>query len=458
MMDMEKAIEEHLILACFTKNLIGAYCLDVTEDREILMRDQDEERGEERAVSTALRAEAEAFFPPIREQSRETQDLLFRFLSSIPSSKERAECLKIFSNKGLREAYELGTIHIVEEIQCLIDGHLAWAVKQAELFVSPDTGHLMAFLYTRNIDKQKKNERIMNAILSRSSDYVGLINVKRLTVRFQYLSESISKGAPHWVGREEIDFERDMFQSLEGFLLPEELEEVMQKTSLAFILSELQDKTVYTVTFLMHFIDGVERRKQVQCYWIDEFHEEILIIQTDITAAYEKELSNEKIRREAVTDPLTGLLNRRGLRTELDRMQKAADAAEKPFFLVMGDIDYFKRINDSYGHNAGDLVLQILAGLMREFVKDWGIVSRSGGEEFLFAIWESSQDTVRERLEDFRRKVREQVIMSGDQEIRVTMTFGLSRYDASTTLHDAVHDADMRLYYGKAHGRDQVVG
>ena len=455
-MNQELFWDEHMILKSFTDGLLSSGCINLTEDRMIPLAGTVDFGGLE-MVDDETRNWSFLKVPSLKKQNPDTRDLILAKAGRILNEEKRVEFLRQFSVRGLLNAYDSGKIHLSLEAQCRVRDWCCWVMIQAELFRNPESGDLIAYLYSRDINKQKKNEQIMNVILDRSADYVAIINIRTKKVVFQYLSDEILKAAPHWKYKSEIDFEKDMYQALSAFLQEDEARLVQSRTSLACILKELEEKPVYTATFVMHLPDSM-LRKQVQYYWIDEFREEILAVQTDITVAYEKERQNERIRREAVTDPLTGLPNRRGLRSELDQIEARCKKTGSPLTVAMGDIDFFKKINDSYGHEAGDAALVRVAGMMLAFMDGRGIVSRTGGEEFFFAFPGIHLAEAKALLEGFREKISRELIPFDSSEIRITMTFGAAAFDQKGTLHDAVQAADMKLYYGKEHGRNQVQG
>ena len=167
---------------------------------------------------------------------------------------------------------------------------------------------------------------------------------------------------------------------------------------------------------------------------------------------------NKKLHKQASVDPLTGLMNRRGTNEYLEKVLTDYEKGKiVNLCLAIGDIDFFKRVNDTYGHECGDLVLQNIAALFKENVGEWGLVSRWGGEEFLFIFENVNGDDALMILEDLRRKIKKMEIQYKDETIRVTMTFGLSDFDFRKDVEHSINDVDEKLYQGKNMGRDQIV-
>lgn len=165
---------------------------------------------------------------------------------------------------------------------------------------------------------------------------------------------------------------------------------------------------------------------------------------------------NKKIKELAYTDSLTKLLNRRAMMEKMTAF--IAESKEEPCFCIaIADIDLFKRVNDTYGHDAGDEVLRRVAAELSGFMKGKGYVSRWGGEEFLFLFKNGNGDEVFTELERLRREIAKMGVVYNDHQIVVHMTFGLQEYDSRKPLDATISKADEKLYSGKLNGRNQVV-
>lgn len=175
--------------------------------------------------------------------------------------------------------------------------------------------------------------------------------------------------------------------------------------------------------------------------------------------AVENAQLHARVDQEARIDALTGLLNRRAFDRCLDDEQKRAQRYEKPYALMMIDIDHFKRINDSYGHPAGDAVLKALGRVLMEQCRDVDIVARYGGEEFAVILPEISGGTAKSVAERVLSAVSGTPFKLPDgREIDVTVTIGISCYpNCAVDGPAAVNTADQALYVAKEAGRNRVL-
>lgn len=158
-----------------------------------------------------------------------------------------------------------------------------------------------------------------------------------------------------------------------------------------------------------------------------------------------------KLKLYAYTDSLTELLNRRGILYRLEI------STQKSFHLLLADVDFFKRINDKYGHDVGDYALTELAKIFQESLpKKDDLVARWGGEEFLIAVCGLNELEVFEFAETLRHRVESYEFSHLDQHFHMTLSFGIAAMNNTTSLREAITLADNRLYQAKRSGRNQI--
>ena len=157
----------------------------------------------------------------------------------------------------------------------------------------------------------------------------------------------------------------------------------------------------------------------------------------------------EKTQLQAQTDGLTGLINRRTLETELRSLLRQG----RPFALALADLDHFKRLNDTHGHEEGDRSLRLFSHVMRQVLRDDDLVARWGGEEFLIALPDADAGKAVEVMDRIRTHLAR--TLSGGQ-VQFTASFGVADSAAATSLQELIRLADVGLYLSKASGRDRT--
>lgn len=161
--------------------------------------------------------------------------------------------------------------------------------------------------------------------------------------------------------------------------------------------------------------------------------------------------------QQALHDTLTLLPNRRGISQLLDQELKRHHRTQSPLTLILVDVDKFKQINDTYGHNNGDIVLQRTAQLLRQNIRRQDIVSRWGGEEFLMVVPETSEESAAILAEKVRKTLENTAFWLDDREIKVTASFGICEVNHEISLNRGLSMADKALYKAKQLGRNKVV-
>lgn len=168
------------------------------------------------------------------------------------------------------------------------------------------------------------------------------------------------------------------------------------------------------------------------------------------------ERENNKLTEIANYDPLTKLLNRRSMNIHISRAVEQATNQKSTFCLVLLDIDDFKKVNDTYGHDCGDEVLICVSEIVEHLVGDTGKVCRWGGEEILLLL-HSDMNQAKDMAERVCRSIANNAVCYQEQKIQVTVTLGVAQYDGDVSVKDMLRQADERLYWGKKHGKNQVV-
>lgn len=164
-------------------------------------------------------------------------------------------------------------------------------------------------------------------------------------------------------------------------------------------------------------------------------------------------------QREALTDKLTGVANRRNFENQLRDFTLRAMETGDPLCLIMADVDYFKKINDSWGHQLGDQVLRLIGMMLKKITPSNGLAARYGGEEFAILLPGCTIEKAIQFAESVRLLISQKKLKkrnSGETIGRITLSFGVACFIPGETLSDFVQRSDASLYFAKQSGRNQV--
>lgn len=217
---------------------------------------------------------------------------------------------------------------------------------------------------------------------------------------------------------------------------------------------------VRTAQIVKNFEVEVHHPEKGGGFWIDmttrttDFDEEIVLFTTfkDITDQKKTALL---LKEQASTDPLTELNNRRQFEIMAKQALHVAERYRQPYSMLMFDIDFFKNVNDTYGHEAGDAVLVNLAKTLKDTLRKSDIVARYGGEEFVAFLAQTPPEEGKIAAEHVREEVSLMHTYVNGKDIQVTVSVGVSDGYARS-LESLIKQADEALYYSKEHGRNQV--
>ena len=166
----------------------------------------------------------------------------------------------------------------------------------------------------------------------------------------------------------------------------------------------------------------------------------------------------ENLRYQSIRDPLTGLYNRRYLDDFLFKQIHQAERSKSSIAILMLDLDHFKKINDTYGHDAGDAVLKELGKILQNDIRLGDIAARYGGEEFIIMFYNADVEVALRRAESIRQDVTMLHIKYGAQDVGpITISIGVSTYPTDgKSPEELIEAVDKALYYVKKNGRNKV--
>lgn len=168
--------------------------------------------------------------------------------------------------------------------------------------------------------------------------------------------------------------------------------------------------------------------------------------------------SNQMLLALSITDPLTGLHNRRAMMEFLEKEFARAQRQQKPLSLVMLDLDHFKKINDNYGHQNGDAVLRAIGIELKTHLRKYDVAARFGGEEFVLILPETGLDEAVQTAERLRQNVADMRFNSELSKLQLTVSLGIATTQNGRILglDDLIREADYALYNAKREGRNRV--
>lgn len=189
------------------------------------------------------------------------------------------------------------------------------------------------------------------------------------------------------------------------------------------------------------------------------------MVQTPDVSKLKKEI--ERLRKLVYFDELTGVLNRRGFKEEAEKVFRPAFSSEgnghrrkavpMPFCVLFMDLDNFKRVNDTFGHDVGDEVLRGMSKALNDTLRDDDIIGRWGGEEFIVALYGARVKTAQKIAERVRAAIERIKISVGGKRVPVTASIGLASHSKEKDMFELVQNADMAMYQAKRKGKNRVM-
>ncbi|MGA1938806.1 GGDEF domain-containing protein [Arcobacter sp. YIC-310] len=211
-------------------------------------------------------------------------------------------------------------------------------------------------------------------------------------------------------------------------------------------LAELQKQLVSAATSIESEMNTVSTKLKTGKSKVEELEDKVKTLEEEL----------KKSRNESMRDHLTGLLTRRAYEEELKRIESDHTRNGNEYAVVFFDIDHFKKINDTYGHDCGDVILKTFAKILEKATRDHDIVARYGGEEFIALV---NFNLTRELLQYLKRV--KQIVTSNnfvykENKIKVTFSAGVTIRSSHSCYENAIQKADMLLYQAKENGRNQI--
>jgi diguanylate cyclase (GGDEF)-like protein len=275
----------------------------------------------------------------------------------------------------------------------------------------------------------KRFEADKNIVKQKTADIAKLV-----TLMGQYLNDAITSSDS---GGAEVSQIKNQIEAIE--ILPTAVEHED--------LSLLQSQLINAAISIENEMATVGKKMQDGKSQVDQMHEEINQLKKDL----------ENARRESELDHLTGLLTRRAFEKEMIRIESEFTRLGHDYAIVFYDLDYFKNINDTYGHEGGDVILSTFAKILKQQTREHDIVCRYGGEEFIAVIHYTLKRDLLKYLKRVKTIMHKNKFVYNNQKIKMTYSAGVAIRENHTNYTDAIQSADMLLYKAKESGRDKIM-
>lgn len=348
----------------------------------------------------------------------------------------------------LSAAQASGARAVLAEVRCMgsSEGRYDWV----EISAAAVPGHTRKVLITtKEINQERLQRRVVELFVYQSLDYLLVVDTKHNSyIRISYDREGVP--LPLASGG---DYEADMVRYNKMYVLPEDYERVTDNMRLSTMVERLRRQGQYTFPSGGLGEDGSYRWSRVRIIPYDLDAGIVLIARTDATQLYrEEQAKNARLSaalRDAQTDALTGLYNKRAVRDLVVRSLEN-QYRERAAFLFC-DIDNFKMVNDTFGHQKGDCLLREIGSFLKELCGRSGIAGRIGGDEFLLYLPGVTPDEAGQ----FARQICG-ALEGRAQEIPISCSVGISLYPQDGTDYEMlVRKADQALYRSKRYGKNR---
>ncbi|MGE4319168.1 MAG: GGDEF domain-containing protein [Deferribacterales bacterium] len=209
------------------------------------------------------------------------------------------------------------------------------------------------------------------------------------------------------------------------------------------------------------FVNTFGQKTETKKGHLDEIAKEYSSVNDELEQ-YKKQVSQlqcdlNKYKNESIKDHMTGLFNRKYMDLKLNEEMERFKRQGQPFCIVMADIDKFKSVNDTYGHQVGDQVLKHMAKLIQENIRKTDFAFRYGGEEFMIILVNADVRNAVHVSEQIRKKLEATNFSLKDLSFNVTASFGVAQFQPNDTPESCIKLADSRLYTAKQTGRNKIV-
>ena len=273
----------------------------------------------------------------------------------------------------------------------------------------------------------KRFERDKKVVIERTSDISKLVLLME-----EYLNDAISSNGS---GSKNV------------LNIKEKLETINVSENGLDALTKLQNELINAASAIEKEMNEVTDKLVNGKTKVQELEEKVKTLEDELT----------KTKIENMKDSLTGLLTRKAFNDEIKRIESAYNRINTQYAIIFFDLDHFKKINDTYGHEGGDVVLSTFGKILSKSIRDHDVVGRYGGEEFVAIIHFNLNRELLQFLKRIKTIVTENSFLYKNQKIKVTFSAGVSLRTNYDTFDNALQKADMLLYQAKESGRNKII-
>jgi len=273
----------------------------------------------------------------------------------------------------------------------------------------------------------KRFERDKKVVIERTSDISKLVLLME-----EYLNEAISSNGS---GSKNV------------LNIKEKIESINISENGLEALTILQNELINAASSIEKEMNTVTNKLETGKTKVQELEEKVKTLEDELT----------KTKTENMKDHLTGLLTRKAFSEEVKRIESSFKRINIQYAIVFFDLDYFKKLNDTYGHECGDVVLSTFGKILNKSIRDHDIVGRYGGEEFVAIVHFNLNRELLQFLKRIKTIVTENSFLYKDQKIKVTFSAGVAIRSSYDSYEETIQKADKLLYQAKEAGRNKII-
>lgn len=372
--------------------------------------------------------------------------------SEIFLEKESSRIMNSLSAEHLLELYREGEDSLSLYAPYIKNGELSGMALTVYFMREEEP---LAYIVVRNSFRDYLKKRMIDLYVYNNCDYFIYMNAKNNS----YITFSSKENGTPLPTDQSSDYEAEIEAYIRQYIVMEERETMLRETKIRHVLSQLEKNEVYSVYFGIRDSGHGYRRKRFDYRYYERSTQMILLSCTDVTEMYVEDKKRRRALIDALksaqTDMLTGLLNYKGT---VENVTEALEGKPEHAALLFLDLDNFKKVNDSFGHDVGDEVLCQVALILQENAPVNALIGRIGGDEFVIFFPDIETDEALAYAEQVRCGIIDMEYQGKNDDINLSCCIGIAELPKDGTDYKSlVKKADIRSYCAKKSGKNRVV-